>query len=50
MGRRTWLNLALRALVAALAWIAYEEPGLDAPQGRMSLTALTTGQTHAGIA
>lgn len=44
MSRRMWLNLGLLVLVAALAWIAYEEPGLEKSGERTHLTALKPEQ------
>ncbi len=38
MNRRLWLNVGLLILLAGLAWLAYEAPGLD---GREDITGLT---------
>ncbi len=44
MSKKIWLNLGLLLLVAGLAWVAYQEPGLDAPDSRTHLTQLTPEQ------
>jgi len=44
MSKKIWLNLGLLLLVVGLAWVVYQEPGLDAPDSRTHLTQLAPEQ------